>query len=84
MAPLVEDILHEARTGLTEAMVGGRVVLFYGRCSMGEGLMADKARHAAFQLTGAGTWVEKSAYPAADPMTIQEGKMAIAQAISYN
>ena len=36
---------------------------------MGEGLMADKARDTAFLLTG-------------DPMTIQEGKRATAQAIS--
>ena len=40
MAPLVEDMLHEARTGLTKAVVTGpgRAVLFYGRCLMGEGL----------------------------------------------
>ena len=40
MAPLVEDMLQEARTGLTKAMVigPGRVVLFYGRHSMGEAL----------------------------------------------
>ena len=49
---------------------------------MGEGLKADEARDAAFLLTGAGTWVGKSAYPTADPMTLQEGKMAIARAIS--
>ena len=42
--------------------------------SMGEGLTADKARDAAFLLTGAGTWVGKSAYLAADPMKIQEGR----------
>ena len=36
--------------------------------------MADKARDAAFLLTGAGTWVGKLAYFATDPMTIQEGK----------
>ena len=37
MAPLVEDMLHEARTRLTEALVTGpgRAVLFYGRHSMG-------------------------------------------------
>ena len=35
-------------------------------------------------LTGAGTWVGKSAYLTADPMTIQEGKRAIAQAVSEN
>ena len=40
MAPLLEDMLHDARTGLTKAVVRvpGRAVLFYGRCSMEEGL----------------------------------------------
>ena len=82
--PLVEDMLHDVRTGLTEAVVTGpgRAVLFYGRCSMGEGLATDKARDAAFLLTGAGMWMGKSAYLTANPVTIQEGKRAIAQAIS--
>ena len=81
MAPIVEDMLCDARTGLTKAVVTGpgRAVLFYGRCSMGEGLMADKAKDAAFLLTGTGTWVGKLAYLTADPMTIQEGKKAIAE-----
>ena len=84
MAPLVEDMLHDVRTGLTEAVVTGpgRAVLFYGRSSMGEALATDKARDAAFLLTGAGEWVGKSAYLATDSLTIQEGKRAIAQAIS--
>ena len=86
MAPLVEDMLQEARAGLTEAVVTvpGRVILFYGRHSMGEGLRADEARDAAFLLTGAGTWVGKLAYLTANPMTIQEGKRAIAQAVLDN
>ena len=50
----------------------------------GEGLKADKVRDAAFLLTGAGTWVGKSAYLTADPMTIQEGKRAISQAVADN
>ena len=84
MAPLVEDMLHDARTGLTKAVVTGpgRAVLFYGRHSMGEGLPVDEARDVTFLLTGAGTWVGKLAYLATDPMTIQEGRRAIAQAIS--
>ena len=83
-APLVEDMLHNARTGLTEAVVTGpgRAVLFYGRHSMGEGLTMNKASDAAFLLTGAGMWVGKLAYLATDPMTIQEGKRTIAQAVS--
>ena len=86
MAPLVEDMLQEARAGLTEAVVTGpgRVILIYRRHSMGEGLKADQARDAAFLLTGAGMWVGKSAYLTADPMTIQDGKRAIAQAVSGN
>ena len=48
---------------------------------MGEGLKVDEVRAAIFLLTGAGTWVGKSAYLTANPMTIQEGRRAIAQAI---
>ena len=46
-APLMEDILHDAKTSLTEAVVigPGRAALFYGRQSMGEGLTADEASH---------------------------------------
>ena len=79
----MKDMLHDARTRLTKAVVigPGRAVLFYGRCSMGEGLIKDKARDAAFLLTGGGTWIGKSAYLTADSMTSQEGRWAIAQAI---
>ena len=48
---------------------------------MGEGLMADEARDAAFLLMGAGTWVGTAAYLTTDSMTIHEGRRAIAQAI---
>ena len=84
MAPLVEDMLHDARAGLTKAIVTGpnRAVLFYGRHSMGEGLTADKARDAAFLIIGAGMWVGQLAYLTADPITIQQGRRAIARAIS--
>ena len=80
MTPVIEDILQETRAGLTEAVVigPGRAILFYGRRSMGEGLKADEARDATFLLTGAGTWVGKSAYLTTDPMMLQEGRRAIA------
>ena len=80
----VEDMLWETRAGLTEAVVigPGRAILFYGRCSMGEGLKVDDTRDAAFLLTGAGTWVGKPAYLTTDPMTLQQGKRAIALAVS--
>ena len=84
MAPLVEDMLHYGRPGLTEAVVTGpgRAVLFYVRQSMGQGLSLGKARDAAFTHTGAGTWVGKPAYPGTDPLTIQEGQQTITQAIT--
>ena len=52
---------------------------------MGEDLKADEARDATFLLTGGRHcgW-EKPFYLTTDPMTIQEGKRAIAQAISDN
>ena len=50
----------------------------------GRGLKEDEARDATFLSTGAGTWVRKSAYLTANPITIQEGKRAIAQAVSDN
>ena len=72
------------RAGLMEAVVigPGRAIIFYRRCSMGEGLKADEARDAAFLLTGAGTWVGKPAYLTTDPMMLQESRRAITQAIS--
>ena len=51
---------------------------------MQEGLKADETRDAAFLLTGAGMWVGKSAYLTTHPIKIQEGKRAIAQAVSEN
>ena len=79
--PLVEDMLHYART---EAVVmgPGRAVLFYGKHSLGEGLSPGKSMHTTFMLTGVGTWVDKPAYLAADPLTTQEGQQEIARAIT--
>ena len=82
--PVIEDMLRETRAGLTEAVVigPGKAILFYGRRSLGEGLKADKARDATFLLTEAGASVGKFAYLTADPMTLKEGKRAIARAVS--
>ena len=82
-APMVEDMLCHGRTGLTEAIVmgPGRAVLFYGRQSLGEGLSLGEVRDTAFTPTGTYTWVGKPAYPAADPLTIQEGQLIITQSI---
>ena len=80
-APVVEDMLPDTRIGLTEAVVigPGKVILFYWRRSMGEGLKADEARDAAFLITGSGMWVGKPAYLTANPMMLLEGRRAITQ-----
>ena len=84
MALVVEDMLQDTRTGLTEAVVigPGKAILFYGRRSMGEGLKVDKARDAAFLITGSGTWVGNLTYLTANPMTLLEGRKAISCTIS--
>ena len=84
MAPLVEDMMHNARTGLTEAVVTGpgRGNSFLWKTFTGEGLTLDEAMDVAFLLTGGGTWVGKAAYLATGPMTIQEGQWVIAQAVT--
>ena len=76
-------MLHDIRTSLTKAVVTGpgRVVLVCGRHSLGEDLTTDEARDATFLLTGAGTWAVELAYLTTDPMTIQEGRQAITQAV---
>ena len=83
-APLVEDMLHSARTGITEATVTGpgRAVYFYGRHSLGKGLSPDRSRNTTFMLTGVGTWVGKPAYIATGTLTIQEEWWKIAKAIT--
>ena len=84
MAPVVEDMLQEARVGLMEAVVigPGRAILFFGRCSRGEGLKVNEARDATFLPTSAGMWIGKSAYLTANPIMLQEGKRAITWAAS--
>ena len=76
MTPLVEQMLHDTRTGLTKAavMAPGRAILVYGRHLLGEGLPHGEARDTAFLLTGVVTWFGIPAYLATDPMTIQEGQ----------
>ena len=84
MVPVVEDMLRDVRARLTEAIVigPGEAILFYGKCSMGEGLTVDEARDATFSITGDGTWVGKLAYLTADPIMLPEGKRAITRAVS--
>ena len=58
---MVEDMLEGGKSGLTEVVVRGpsRVVLFYGRQLLGEGLSLGEAQDATFMVSGAISWVGK-------------------------
>ena len=70
-------MLHKGKSSLMEVVVmgPGRAVLFYGRWSLGECLNLGK-------LSGAVSWVGKSADLNANPLTLWEGWQVIAQAIT--
>ena len=54
LAPMVEDMLPDSKSGLTEVIVTGPgwTILFYGRWSLGDGLSLGKAQDAMFTLSG--------------------------------
>ena len=60
---MMEDMLHDGKSGLTEAIVMGPgwAILFYGRQLLGEGLSLGKAQDAMFMLSGAISWAGKQA-----------------------
>ena len=62
-APVVEDMVWDGKSGLTEAIVTGSgwAILFYGWQSLGEGLSMDEVWHATFMLSGTISWVGKQA-----------------------
>ena len=82
-APLVEDMLCYAITGLSKAMVmgPGRAILFYERQSLGEGLSLGRSRDTTIILMG---WAFGSVNQPIllHPLTIQKGPWEIAQAIT--
>ena len=61
--PVIEDMLWDEKSGLTEAVVMGPgwAILFYGRWSLGEGLSFCEACDAMFMLSGAINWVGNQA-----------------------
>ena len=81
-ATMIEDMVWEAKSGLTKAVVTGpgRAVLFYGRQSQGEGLNLGEVRDAAFTLSGAISWVGKLSHLHTIPMSLWEGWWVIVQA----
>ena len=51
-APVVEDMLWDSKSGLTEAVLmgPGQAILFYGRQSLGEGLSLGEECDEMFML----------------------------------
>ena len=74
--PVVKDMLHDGRSGLTKAIVMGPswAVLFYGRQSLGGGLSLGKVRDTVFILSGAISWFGKQAQLNTNPLSQQEGQ----------
>ena len=73
---VVEDMLQDGKSGLTEAVVTGPgwAILFYGRQSLGEGLsLGMSACDTTFMLSGAISWVGKQAQLNANAVTLWEG-----------
>ena len=81
-APVVEHMLCDGKSGLTEVIVMGTgwPVLFYGRQSLGEGLSLGEVQDAMFTLSGALSWVGKEAQLTTNPLNLWEGRWLIAQA----
>ena len=83
-ALVVEDMVLDGKSSLTEAVVTGPgwVVLFYGWQSLGQRWNLGEAWDAAFTLTGAINWDGKQAHLNANPVSLGEGKQLITQAIT--
>ena len=83
-ALILEDVVHEGRTGLTEAIMTGpgQAVLFYGCHSLGEGLNLGEVRDAVFMLSGLIAWVGKQTQISIKPISLGNGRQLIAQAIT--
>ena len=83
-APIIEDMVWEGRTSLTEAIVTGPGwdILFYGQWSLGEGLSLGKARDTTFTLSRISAWVGKQAQFSAKSVSLGDGRQLIVQAIA--
>ena len=80
--PVVEDLLWDGKSGLTEAVGIGWAILFYGRQFLGEGLSLGKVHDATFMLSGAISSVGKQAQLNANAISLWEGWQLIVQAIT--
>ena len=82
--PVVEDMVWDGKSGLTEAVVTcpGQTILFYGWWSVGEGLSLGEAWDAMFTLSGAISWVGKQAQLSTNLVSQGEGWWLITQAIT--
>ena len=75
-APVVEDMLRDGKSGITEAVVMGSdwAILFYGRQFLGEELSFGKECDAMFMLSGTISLVGKQAQLNANALSLWEGQ----------
>ena len=81
---IMEDMVWEGRTELTEATVAGLgwAVLYYRQQSLGERLSLGEARDATFTLSGIIAHVGKQTQLNAKPVILGEGRWLITQDIT--
>ena len=82
--PVVEDILHEGKSSLTEAVITSPewAMLFYGKWTLGEGLSPGEARGAVFILSGMHNWIGKTAQVNIHAVSLREGRWVITKDIT--
>ena len=83
-APVMEDMVQDGKSSLTEAVVTGPgwAILCYRWQLLGEGLSLGEAQDATFMLLGAISWVGKQAQLSANPVSLGEGWQLITKAIT--
>ena len=81
--PLVEDILWDGTSDITQVVVTGPgwATLFYGWWCLEEGVTLGKVCDATLTLSGAISWVGKQSLLSANAVSLWEGQQLIAKAI---
>ena len=81
---VVEDMVQDGKSGLTEAVVTGpsQAILFYGWQLLGEGLSLGKTWDTMFTLSGAIYWVGKHAQLNANLVSLGEDWQLITQGVT--
>ena len=84
LVPVVEDMVRDYKSGLTEAVVTSpaQAILFYGQQSLGNGLSLGEMQDATFTLSEVISWVGKQAQLNTNLVSLDGSWWLITQAIT--